>query len=592
MQLAEGNTAEAETALQNAIKLDPTDPDVRVAFVSFLVGQDRTPEAEAAVQQARKQVAAKWRPLMLAKCYELVGKLELAEREYQTVLGADPRRSDVSWRLVRFYLRGGRLDDARALLETLIDPQNKTPIRILLQARRALSTLLVLNGPYSAYKRATTLIEANLKTEPGNTQDLLAQAKLLQTRPNRRLRRQAILILEDLNERSVLSDRDKFDLARLYVAVGKWPQARLWLMSLISTKSKNAQWLACGVRNSIAHGELTGICEIWLEQLERLQPESLRTLELRAQYLVAHRRIDDGLKLIDQWLHRADGDEPPPGRLRTVAMLLSSFADTLDRTGQTAESARLSAVAEQHFRRLVEREPNAIPAMIRFFQRRDRIDEALSWCERAWQHASPEEVAAACVALLSTGRMSEEQVGSLLLSIEKSRREHPDLRRLLIHHANAALLARRYSQAEDLYREVIREFPNAYLAYNDLALLVIFRRGNSAEALPLVEKAIEIVGPLPFLLDSRATVYLSMQDADSAAQDLQQAIEDDPTPEKYFHLTQAQLALKNAPAAKSAYEKAVEANLHVGALHPLEAPAYAEVSAAIMRIKSSVKNQR
>ena len=101
----------------------------------------------------------------------------------------------------------------------------------------------------------------------------------------------------------------------------------------------------------------------------------------------------------------------------------------------------------------------------------------------------------------------------------------------------------------------------------------------------------ELSGPLAFLLDSRATVYLALKEPDKAVRDLQRAIEDAPTPGKYFRLAQAQLALGNAAKAKAAYQKAVEAKLHVGALHPLEASAYTEVAAAIMQMQSSVRRR-
>ena len=45
---------------------------------------------------------------------------------------------------------------------------------------------------------------------------------------------------------------------------------------------------------------------------------------------------------------------------------------------------------------------------------------------------------------------------------------------------------------------------------NNLAVLLALQKRDLNEVRQLVEKAIEITGPLPALLDSRATVYLAL----------------------------------------------------------------------------------
>jgi len=104
---------------------------------------------------------------------------------------------------------------------------------------------------------------------------------------------------------------------------------------------------------------------------------------------------------------------------------------------------------------------------------------------------------------------------------------------------------------------------------------------NWTEGLEFVQRAIELIGPNPEVLDTRALLYLKAKRPDRALQDLNQAIAQAPTPTMYVHLAQAQLMAKNAPAAAEAFRKAKEIGLQVDILHPLEKPAYQQLAAEL-----------
>jgi Tfp pilus assembly protein PilF len=112
--------------------------------------------------------------------------------------------------------------------------------------------------------------------------------------------------------------------------------------------------------------------------------------------------------------------------------------------------------------------------------------------------------------------------------------------------------------------------PNHLVALNNLAWLLAHRGAKGEEALALINQALLAYGPRGDLLDTRALVFLSMQQCERARADLEAAIRDTPTATRYFHLGRV-LRLANDPAgASSALLKAKSLGLKRSQLHPAE----------------------
>src|SRR5262249_30836121 len=118
--------------------------------------------------------------------------------------------------------------------------------------------------------------------------------------------------------------------------------------------------------------------------------------------------------------------------------------------------------------------------------------------------------------------------------------------------------------------KVIATDPNEVRALNNLAWLLALRNHRGAEALPLIQRAIDIYGPRPDLLDTRALVYLAMDRADQARADLTAAIADTPTAGRYLHLAHVCEMADDADGAAAALRKAKGLGLKRAQLHPVE----------------------
>ena len=85
------------------------------------------------------------------------------------------------------------------------------------------------------------------------------------------------------------------------------------------------------------------------------------------------------------------------------------------------------------------------------------------------------------------------------------------------------------------------------------------------------------------LLDTRAVAYIAKGKHALAVDDLHEAIAEQPTAGRYFHLAQAQLGVGNIVAARAALERGKGLGLTEAALDPLERPAYRELLTTLSR---------
>jgi hypothetical protein len=94
--------------------------------------------------------------------------------------------------------------------------------------------------------------------------------------------------------------------------------------------------------------------------------------------------------------------------------------------------------------------------------------------------------------------------------------------------------------------------------------------GSGAEALPLIDAAVNGLGRRPDLLDTRGLVYQKLNRVDEALTDLKESTADQPTPTRLFHLALVHHQAKEKDAAQRALQEAVRLGLKTAALHPLE----------------------
>jgi tetratricopeptide (TPR) repeat protein len=541
-----------EQNLRRAVELAEEVPETWVAYIEFVAGRDKT-KAEKAIEDARKalkKLPPEQLALVLAACYEAVGKLDLAVENYEQALTKLPKSAAVARLAAGFYLRNGKPDVAQFLLQRIVDRQMDATEDDITWAKSGLALVLSLRQDYKQLPQALKLVglrvEKNgdfVETEEGalnhSVESLHARARLLAMQTRVQARSMAIAILEDLNRRRAIGPDDQFMLAQLLQGLDQWPKAREILVKLSESAGGNGAYLSYFIHTLIIKGE-SDEAQRRFTQLETEDPVSPGTLNvgrlvLKAEVLEARQEGDKAVELL---LANARRKDAKPDDLLLVVLSLG---------------------------------------------RQKRIKEALDICEEAWKNCKPEDVGSVCVGLLRVGptdKSESDRVQKWLLdAIEK----HPKNLALHLFLADWYDGRQQYLQEENEYRTVLDADPENVMALNNLAWLLAQRDGKdkpekAKDAKKLITQAIAKSGPSPQLLDTSAVVNLALKQSDDALADLVRATAEAPKPIHYFHIARAQELANNSQSASEALNQAKKLGLKRHNLHPIEAAACAKLA--------------
>jgi tetratricopeptide (TPR) repeat protein len=566
---AAGRSDEAERALRRAVALKEDVPATWVALVRHLVSAGRADEAEAEARKAGLRVTGEHAPLMLARCQEALGHTDLAAAAYRKAVAAKPDDPETLRSAATFYLNSDQPSAAVPCLRKLAALDAKSP-EDARWASAAIANLLVERGQIAELPQAAPApapARSDDSSEPAIDRAASArraEAVELATRGGRSGRRRAVELLRTLVDQPNPAPGDRFLLARLLEVDGDWPAARQVMRDLLETHGDEPTYLAYFARGLVQHGE-AGQAGVWVERLERLQPRAFRTLAVSALMLKAQGKASDASERLTAYAREN------PGEARRVAGLLEELGAV--------------GAAEQIYRREIARpdRPRGRLELALFLGRQGRIDEALDLCEAARKRCSPEDIAAACVAVLtasatnSDGRQARRVDGWFAGWL----RDRPNSPRLTFCLATLRCVQGRYQEAESLYRGIVGRDEATGLVLNNLAYLLALAGGRADEAAEFIDRAVALGGESPLLLDTRAVVALRRGKSRRAIDDLENAITSAPTALRYFHLAQAYLAENDERSARAAWKEARTRGLKPDGIFPFERQDYERLAAAL-----------
>ena len=223
--------------------------------------------------------------------------------------------------------------------------------------------------------------------------------------------------------------------------------------------------------------------------------------------------------------------------------------------------------------------------MAAFDARQGRIDEALEMVQRELSSSKPIEIATVFSLILSDGRASTSQikrVESMLISVIAKAKE-PDSFALNLLLSDVFNWQGRYERAEQAYRELFKKNENHPVLLNNLAILIALHGKNKNESLQLINRAIQIVGPMAELLDSRTIVYLALNQSHKAFQDITEALSESSTAMRHFHHAYTMYHLGRSDLAKASLKKAQEMGLRSETIHPVERESFEKLQSALQK---------
>jgi cellulose synthase operon protein C len=582
---AKDRLAAAEKSLREAVRLKPDEPETWVALIRFYAATRRKPEAESTIRLAQRRLPAETSALALAICYEAVGNTEDANKQFELALLKKAHDPFVVRRAAEFSMRSGKLPEAEARLRTIVSGQVAAKADDVAWARRALASVLRASGSYPKIQQALALIAQNTAATPDDQRE---RAFALAVCPQLERRREAIQILEGL----VSSQSDATDvrmvLAQLYLAEKNWPQALKQWRSLATSHERESRYTALYSSRLLERQE-TAEAELWIQRLEQLAPADFTTVSLKAQALVQRNQVETALKTLRAYRGQptakpSDQSAAQPddrtGRLEQVAAALESLSR--GPAGSDGRAAtKLLAEAEASYREFVKIEPRQSLVLASFLARRGQFDEALSILDEALPTAASDAIAKAGNDLLAAGLAKPPQLLHLEQLLLASAKEHGRSSIVLLTLGELRMRQERFDDAIEIYREVLTSDKDNAAVMNNLALLLALEKKDLNESLRLIERAIELVGPMPALLDSRASVYLALGKPQQALADLEQVVSEEPRPGRQFHRALACFQLGQPQAAAQALGEARKLGLKPEDLNALERPAYQELVAKL-----------
>jgi tetratricopeptide (TPR) repeat protein len=355
--------------------------------------------------------------------------------------------------------------------------------------------------------------------------------------PEHAKRAEAIRLLEQLVEAEAAPE-DQFLLATLYSKTqGNWPQARSRMIALLASHGDRPGYVASYVEALLDRKEISE-AELWLKRLEELSPGSLDTRGLRARAKVERKEFDEAVAYLIEPLAKPGLESSQRDRLLpAIASLLEQLSLRARENDQQEGAEKLAAEAETLYREHLEKAPEDFLRLASFLGRQNRPQEALELIEKA----------------------AAQDGGST---------------RVLLIRADFQIALEQFGEVETLYRKVLDDDPDDVIAMNNLAVLLALEGKQLDEALRLIDRAIELAGAGPTMLDSRATVHLARKELPKALADMEGALEDPHTPTRLFHLAQIKDRMNDRPGARRALGEAEKLDLDAGQLHPLERPVY------------------
>ena len=591
---------EVEQSLRRVVELANEIPGTWVSLIRFLARTGQIEKAEHALEQARGKIPADQLPFVLARCYEVMGRLEEAEQHCEEALAAAPQDPAIARYVADFYLRKSRyvasdpdqssqaILRAEAILSRIIGGEVKGRQEDVIWARRQLALTTGGRGGYQNLQKALGLIEENLAAGGPIAEDLRTKATILALDSDPEKRKQATRILENLRQSPTADADDRFRLCQLYLAQGSWSRASSEMRLLLADDPDNPAYLVYYISALLARNN-TQDAESWLTGLEKIAPywfsprQLITTTHLRAEWLFQRKEYAKALALMNRFVGQP-GAQPPDETDRSLlaARALETFSRRLTELDENDMAKRFVFDAETLFKKYVTERPRRELVLAMFLQRRGRIEEALSLLESVSIDSDPTNIAQASLGLLNNPAIKEGQLQRVEKVMQKAL-ERADRERagrpipLLLVMAQTRVSQQRYREAEDFYRQVIRKNSGHFQAMNNLAVLLALRKTKLSEALKLANQAIQLAGPTAPILDSRASVYMALGQPGKALDDLNRAITQGASPVRYFHQAQAHQQNGQRQAAIDALKRAQKSGLEAEILDPLERPAYQEL---------------
>jgi tetratricopeptide (TPR) repeat protein len=507
----------AEQALREGVKAIPEDRELKLSLIEFLTSR-RSPEL--AEKELKAMVAAKPNDFemkfALAKFYQSTRQQPLAEGIYQQVI--DSEKLDAAGlaardRLAELRLQRNDVAGAQTLIAEVLAKSPRDDDALVLRGNISLTR----SDPKSAIADLRTV----LRDQPNalGVLRVLARAHLANGEP---------ALAEETMRRAVeASPKDagvRLDLAQLLAQIGKPEQAKPILAELVKEQPNNIPALDALFRVSAAVKDYD-TAKAAAEARVASQSKSAVGYLYEGMLAEEAKHNDEALRLYAQAVDlQPDGFEPLQAQIRLL-VTLKRVPEAMKRLDAVIAKDPKAAMAPNLKGELFLTQGNTADATTAF---KDAISRAPRWWQPYHGLAQAELAAKDTDAALATLRNAQSAV------------DQPE--QLALELALYLEQAGRTDEAIKQYEEVIRVSPRSEVAANNLAMLLVSFRKDAAS----VDRAKVLAARFadssnPAYLDTYGWVLFKHGEAASAVPILERVVSKAPdAPVALYHLGMAQ----------------------------------------------------
>lgn len=554
--LLNGQNDQAGEVFRSASQLAPDDVQVWNGLLSYYLRTGQKEEALKTLQNLpeKADLSDAQRAFILAQGYELLGDRDTAQTHYDTAQRLAPEDVTILLKRAEFQLAGDVAAAEKTLRQVLkIDPQQG-------QARRVLASILVARGGETAWQEAQTLLEAAGGTTAASLDQRL-QASLLARRGGVKNRTKARQILEQLILNPEKAEPgDRLLLARLYEAEGKDLAAREQYIALVGQAEPQPEHVALFIDMLLRQEEVDEATR-WLRRLTELAPDSMTTLGLEARLLQSQGRGEEIKPRIESYAEKqleqltADSDK---------SQLYLAL-------GNLYTEVEMHAAAQVWYEKLAELVPTAYQPLAKCLATQNRMADAVELCKAQAGRGNSPQAAIVLASVLTSGNPTSADYALAEPLFREALDTHGTNIDLLFALAYIRTVQQRPEDAVALYKQICQSEPRHVLALNNLAVVLSELPTRRQEALQYIDQAIDIAGPQPVLLDTKAMAVLE-SDAQQAVTLLLEATSiPDPNPLYHLHLAFAYQRLGEFEQAERALQQARANDLDVPQLSRADA---------------------
>jgi len=303
------------------------------------------------------------------------------------------------------------------------------------------------------------------------------------------------------------------------------------------------------------------LADQWIKALARTQPEAIATIAFQAQSMIRKGDQAGAAALVGSAVNRLvtnAGSDVNTDVLAVVGGLYSTVEDLEN--------------AEMSYRKIYEQRNSAFEPYVRILERRGNFETVFSVLRHCLEDTESSISAALVgISIVANHTLNSDAQSSADELIRIASAKHGTDARFLSALATLRVVQGRSEEAIELYRTVVSDQPRDVVALNNLAALLSESAVTRADALKMIDRAIEIAGGAPELFDTKGTILVFDNKSGEAVDFLKAAIAaGNGDPRHRFHLALAYKDLDSLEQARGELQKALASDLDKQILTPTE----------------------